>query len=108
MGQSQNLEKETQELQAKFEELLGSKNVYYNPPASKKMSYDAIVYTRSNFNNVFADDSVYKQMREYTVTVITEDPDAEIISSISHLPRCSFNRSFVSDNLNHNVFRLYC
>lgn len=103
----QNLERRSQELQRTFEELLESRNVYYNPPASVHMRYDAIVFTRSRINNRFANNSVYSQMYPYEVTVITNDPDAPIIDKISRLPYCSFDRSFVSDNLHHNVFTLY-
>lgn len=107
MGQPKSLEQRSQELQATFEELLESRNVYYNPPASVRMSYPAIVFTRSNITNRFANNSVYKQFNRYEVTVITDDPDDPIIDKISKLPMCSFDRSFVSDNLYHNVFTLY-
>ena len=106
MGLPRSLEQCSQDLQAKFEELLGSRNVYYNPPASVRMKYDAIVFTRSRINNRFASDYVYGQSHTYEITVITSDPDAEVIGKISRLPRCSFDRSFISDNLYHNVFTL--
>lgn len=106
MVQSQ-LERSSQELQTKFEELLESRNVYYNPPASMHMEYDAIVFKRSRINNNFANNGVYRQLYPYEVTVITYDPDALIIEKISRLPRCAFDRSFVSDNLYHNVFTIF-
>lgn len=102
-----SLEKSSQELQAKFEELLESDQVYYNPPASVKMHYDAIVYNRSRIENTFANNIVYGQRYRYEVATITEDPDAPIIQKISQLPMCSHDRQFVSDNLYHNVFTLY-
>lgn len=108
MDQSQNnLVTRSQELQTTFEELLGSRNVYYNPPPSVKMRYDAIVFARSGIENTYANNAVYGQSHRYEVTTITEDPDAEIIEKVSRLPRCSFDRHFVSDNLHHNVFTLY-
>ena len=107
MDQQPNLEARSQELQAKFEELLESGNVYYNPPLSKKIEYDAIVYDRSKIENTFANDYVYRQFHQWEVTVITEDPDAPIIYKISRLPMCTHDRHFVSDNLHHNVFTLY-
>lgn len=106
MAQSQ-LERSSQELQTKFEELLESKNVYYNPPASMHMDYDAIVFKRSRINNNFANNGVYRQLHAYEVTVITRDPDALIIEKISKLPRCTFDRPFVSDKLYHNVFTIF-
>lgn len=97
----------SQKLQAMFEILLGSRNVYYDPPASVKMKYDAIVFTRSKIENTFADNAVYGQRNRYEVTTITTDPDAEIIGKISRLPMCSHDRHFTNDNLHHNTFVLY-
>ena len=107
MGQPRNLEQRSQELQAEFEELLGSRNVYYNPPESVKMNYDAIVFNRNSIDNKFANDSVYIQSHFYTVTTITYDPDADIIDKISKLPGCSFETSYIAGNLYHNRFKLH-
>lgn len=88
-------------------EVLGSRHVYFQPPSSVKMQYPAIVYSRSNIRNKFADDSVYNQSRVYSITVIDADPDSEIIEKVSKLPTCSFDRHFTSDNLNHDAFTIY-
>lgn len=88
-------------------EVLGSRHVYFQPPSSIKMVYPAIVYSRNDINNKFADNSVYKQSWHYTITVIDEDPDSEIVERVSKLPKCSFDRNFTSDNLNHDVFTIY-
>lgn len=87
--------------------ILGSRNVYFQPPSSVSMKYPAIVYERDNIRNSHADDNVYKQSLAYSVTVIDFDPDSEIVEKISKLPKCSFSRHFTSDNLNHDVFTLY-
>lgn len=94
-------------LQTMLEELLGSRNVYFQPPASINLLYPAIVYSRSKIENVFADDTVYKQDKSYELTIIDEDPDSEIVDKISKLPKCRYERHFVSDNLNHDVFILF-
>lgn len=88
-------------------DILGTRNVYYQPPESIKMQYPAIVYARSNINNTFADNDVYKQSHVYSVTVIDFDPDSEIVSAVSNLPRCRFDRHYAYNNLNHDVFTLY-
>lgn len=94
-------------LQTVLEELLGSRNVYYQPPASVIMKYPAIVYSRKGIVNTHADDEVYKRDNAYEITVIDEDPDSEIAIKVSRLQYCRFDRHFTSDNLNHDVFTLY-
>lgn len=95
------------ELQYLLEGLLGARNVYYQPPASIKMTYPAIVYTRDNIDQRHADNSPYTQTYAYMVTVIDKNPDSEIVNKVSSLPMCSYDRHYVSDNLNHDVFTLY-
>lgn len=94
-------------LQALFENLLGSKNVYFQPPSSLLMRYPAIVYSRSDIENFHADNKVYGQAHAYMVTVIDYNPDSEIVQKVSMLPRCMYDRHYVSENLNHDVFTLY-
>ena len=95
------------ELQALFEEILGSRNVYFDPPDNVKMNYPAIKYSRSKIDNTFANNSVYKQDLRYEVIVIYKDPDSDIPLKISKLPKCTHDRPYVSDNLHHDVFTLY-
>ena len=82
------------------------KNVYYQPPSTVKMKYPAIVYAREDIDNTYANDSVYAQSHAYQITVIDENPDSEIVNTVSKLPMCRFNRHFTSDNLNHDVFTI--
>lgn len=86
--------------------ILGSRNVYYQPPESVRMNYPAIVYSRDDIPNTFADNITYKQSHIYQVTVIDTDPDSKIASRVSQLPMCRFNRHFEAENLNHDVFTI--
>lgn len=95
------------ELQTMLEELLGSRNVYFQPPESIKMKYPAIVYSLSDIRNVHASNVSHKQDRVYQLTYIDEDPDSENVAKISSLQYCEFDRYFASDNLNHYTFTLY-
>lgn len=94
-------------LQTMLEQLLGSRNVYYQPPASISMSYPAIVYGLKNIETRFANNSPYTQSKGYDVTVIDSNPDSGIVTNMMSLPGCRFDRQFKSDNLNHTVFTLY-
>lgn len=95
------------ELHEIFCEILGSRNAYFQPPESVKMSYPAIRYSRKDIKNRFANDKVYMQKDCYEVIVIDKDPDSELVKKVSTFPMCSFDRHYVSDNLNHDVFTLY-
>ena len=87
--------------------LLGSRYVYYQPPASVKMQYPCIRYRKYTIDNTHADNLPYLQFHGYELTVIDKDPDSWIVEAVSKLPRCRFNRSYYADNLNHFVFILY-
>ena len=95
------------DLQTKFENILGSRNVYFQPPASVRMQYPAIVYSRRNIDKTFASDGSYIQVPCYEVTLIDKNPDSEFIEKILELPYSSFDKHYVADNLNHDVFTIY-
>lgn len=101
------MNKTVEELQLYLESVLGSSNVYFQPPESMKMSYPAIVYCRTKIDNKHANNRVYLQSKAYQLTVIDKDPDSKIVKKVSKLPLCSFDRHFTSNNLNHDVFTLY-
>lgn len=94
-------------LQTKLEELLGSRNVYYQPPESLKMEYPAIRYSKSRLESRYADDIKYSKLTSYEVIVIDRNPDNGVIQKILELPYSSFERHYVSDNLNHDIINLY-
>lgn len=87
-------------------EILGSRHVYFQPPASKKMEYPAIRYSRYDIENTPADNGPYKRSYFYQLTVIDRDPDSEIVHKVSKLPMCVYDRHYASDDLNHDVFTI--
>lgn len=95
------------ELHEKLCEILGSRNVYFQPPESIKMKYPCIRYVRSGTNTEYADNKAYRKLKQYTITVIDRDPDSELIDRVLELPFSSFSRHYVADNLNHDVSVLY-
>jgi hypothetical protein len=95
------------DLQAVLETLLGSENVYFQPPENIQMQYPCIVYQRYNAHTRFADDAPYTVTRRYQVTLVDADPDSPIFEKVASLPMCLHNRFFVVNNLNHDVFNLY-
>jgi hypothetical protein len=89
-------------------ELLGSRNVYFQSPASIKMQYDAIRYSLGGKDLKRANDRIYKSMNKYEGIIITRDPDTTIPDKLlAHFEMCSFGRPYTADNLNHYPFTLY-
>lgn len=90
-----------------LKELLGSDEVYFQPPPTVSMAYPCIVYKRDYQDVKYADDGVYFKKKRYQVTVIDKDPDSIIPDKVSELPLCAFDRFYTADNLNHDVFKLF-
>lgn len=96
------------DLQSKLEELLGSKNVYYQLPESFKMEYPCIKYSKSKIRSRFADNAAYSLLCCYEIIVIDKKPDNPVINRLlTEFPYCSFDRHYKADNLNHDVLTLY-
>lgn len=88
-------------------DILGSRNVYFQPPESVKLKYPCIIYERDNMEIIHADDTSYHLFKRYNVTVIDKDPDSEIPDKVALLPHCRFDRHYKGDNLNHDSFSIY-
>ena len=95
------------ELQAILVGVLGSSNVYFQPPATLKMLYPCIRYQRGVISTKHANDRMYSNMTGYTITVIDANPDSLIPGKLLALPMCAFDRHYTADNLNHDVFIKY-
>ena len=91
----------------KLKEILGSSNVYFQPPETVKLKYPCIIYTLSGERVRHADDSLYFHRDKYTINVIDKNPDSEIPDNIRALPYCAFDRFYTADNLNHFVYTIF-
>lgn len=87
--------------------ILGSRNVYFQPPESVKMKYPAIVYDLRDYSDRHANNKKYSSKRRYVVTIIDANPDTIIPEKLSELEYASFSRSFTSSDLNHYSYYLY-
>jgi hypothetical protein len=95
------------ELHEILKDILGSNNVYFQPPANITMKYPCIVYGRDGASRISADNTGYRRVQRYQVTLIDRDPENPAVEKLGLFPRCSDTRSFVADGLNHDVFQLY-
>ena len=96
------------ELHEELCDILGSRNVYFQPPESVKLEYPCIIYELEDLDLDHADDFVYKYMRGYTIISIGKDPDSDIVDRIiRHFKYCRYSRHYITENLYHDAFLLY-
>lgn len=82
-------------------------DVYFQPPINVRLKYPCIVYKRDNADTKFADDKPYDIRTRYMVTIIDPDPDSDIRNKVASLPLSVFNRFYITDNLNHDVYSVF-
>ncbi|SFU33400.1 hypothetical protein SAMN02910342_00119 [Butyrivibrio sp. INlla21] len=86
--------------------LLGSNNVYFEPPSDFKMKFPCIVYERAKLEPDYADNLPYKIDKVYYVTCIYDDPDSDLPLKLAQLPMSVQQRHYQSDNKHYDQFRL--
>lgn len=107
MAKCKNAAKTRESLQCLLEKTIGSKQAYFQPPASFRIKYPCIVYELEDLTPVFADDLTYLMHDSYQITFMTHDPDDCRIKKIASLPQVRFSRYFSADNLHHYVYIMY-
>ena len=96
------------ELHDKLIDILGNRNVYFQPPASIQLSYPCVIYNLGTGDIKRADNSVYAYTNSYEVMFIYKRPNMEILDTmLTSFSMCSVSRVYVADNLNHYAFNLY-
>lgn len=99
-----------------FHEADGFQHVYFQPGANITLHYPCVVYKRDGDRPTYADNGKYLDQWSYQLIVIDRDPISSrinvegtktIIDAISELPKCSYIRHYVVDNLNHDMFKIY-
>ena len=96
------------ELQSALEEVLGSRNVYFQPPESIKLQYPCIIYNISDVDVMSANNKNYVKNIRYFLTVIDKRPDSDIYDRIlDSFEMSALDRVAVVQNLNHWYMTIY-
>ena len=95
-------------LQDELETLLGSENVYFQPPESLRMNYPCIRYELSRATQFRASNRNYATHKSYVVYHIYKDPDEDLINTfLNSFQMCEHNRHYTSDGLYHDVYTIF-
>lgn len=95
------------QLDAILRDILENDNTYFEPPASVKMRYPCIRYSRSHIDTVYADNKSYLRHKRYELILIYEDADSDLPDRLMDKLTVSHDRHYVADNLHHDVFTTY-
>lgn len=98
---------EREEFHSLLKELLGSDQVFFQPPTNTQMAYPAIVYNRAKTDKRYAGNRPFRINERFTVTLICRAPNKELFNKLIQLPMCSHSTSFAANNLNHDVFDIF-
>lgn len=95
------------ELQSDLRNILGSANVYFQPPENISMVYPCIVYTWDDVKALKANNGKYKSDRRYQMIHISQKSEDPVVEALENLPYTKFRRRYTKDNLHHTVFDIY-
>lgn len=110
MASSLNNDEKRIELQRKLEGLYypgETPHVYFQPPASVKIIYPAIIFNFSNVKTIRSNNNLYNYMKSYEVTFVSTEPHHYMFDKLMNFPYSSFDRRYVADNLYHDVFTIF-
>lgn len=94
------------ELHSKLLEILGTSAVYFQPPETVKLEYPCIIYRLNYENGKHANDEPYIMHFMYSVTLITKDPDSELVEKMASIQGVNFDRYYTADNLHHYTYQV--
>lgn len=96
------------ELHKKLCTILGSSNVYYDPPESIKLKYPCIIYHQSSGDHVYSGNKTYLFTKSYELTTISKKADDDLVNRIiSEFEMIRHGSVYTADTLFHNTFTLY-
>lgn len=94
-------------LQSKLEEILGSSNVYYQPPETVKMTYPCIVFSLQDIPTQYSGDKITHYTFVYSVIYISRKSVSDTrIKILNNIPKSKFNRRYIYDTLYHDEFTI--
>ena len=107
MGRRLDLHHKLQSIYEKTTHQSAEKKIYYQPPASVKLSYPCLIYKLIDMPVAHANNFPYKIEHMYELTVVDTDPNSPLREEIAKMFVCRLVRTYESDNLHHYVFHIY-
>lgn len=94
-------------LSEKLHEVLGSDNVYFQPPENQKIEYPAIIYNLEKENVRRANNKRYFTYDRYQIKFIRKQFESDVTEKLLDLPYCEHTREYKYADLYHDVYSIY-
>lgn len=95
------------EVQSMLEEILDSKNVYFQPPSNTSLKYPCIVFKFSRFDTRPADNKPYIVTSCWEIHHMYKNPKHDLKEKfVFEAPFCSWDRRIVSDGVYNDYYTL--
>ena len=96
------------DIQEKFKFLLGSNNVYYQPPANLKMKYPAIVYSLDGLDVKRFDNRRLINKNCFSVTHIYRNESENLVETmLKNFEYISFDNRSIVDGIYNDHYTIY-
>lgn len=96
------------DIQEKFKFLLGSNNVYYQPPANLKMKYPAIVYSLDGLDVKRFDNTRLINKNCFSVTHIYRNESENLVETmLKNFVYISFDNRSIVDGIYNDHYTIY-
>lgn len=96
------------DIQEKFKFLLGSNNVYYQPPANLKMKYPAIVYSLDGLDVKRFDNTRLINKNCFSVTHIYRNESENLVEAmLKNFEYVSFDNRSIVDGIYNDHYTIY-
>lgn len=98
--------KNREELHEYLCSVLESRHVFFKRPTYIDVEYPAIVYSRINIDEKYANNSKYIKCEEYRVILIEDEAESDICAKFKADDLFKYDREYDESGLVHTVFRV--
>ena len=96
------------DLHEKLCEILGNRNVFFQPPETLKIPNRAIIYRMSDMDQKRANNKLYSKTNRYQILFCTPNPDETVYDDIlEEFEMSTLERSYRYENLNYYSISLF-
>ena len=88
-------------------DILGSRNVYFQPPDGSTVKYPCIIYSIDDIDINHANNKPYAHKTKYLIKLVDKNIETSTKDKILLLSTCKFVDHYVSNNLHHFLFNIY-